>query len=455
MDNNQIWKDTLDSLQVSVSDATYKTYLAHTHLHDLKETSDRAIAEIGCNSFFIKNLVEKRYFGIIQDTLSQVLDKPVDITFIVKSQTRNPSPETDKLSPLFDQPKIDREQFHLAVKRANLRTGFTFDKYAVSSTNQMAHAAALAVSQSPGESYNPLFIYGGVGVGKTHLMHSVGYAVLEKNLDAKVVACTAEDFTNDIVEGIKHKTTPEVRKKYRKLDALLIDDIQFIAGKNTAQEEFFHTFNAVTNAGGQIIMTADKPPKEIDNLEDRLRSRFEAGLAVDVGKPDFELRCAIISIKAEERDLKMDPEMVQMVAGNIDSARGIQGFLTKLFSEVNFKKEEMTLELIQNLLGKTQEIENGHLLKSNPTDVVGAVSKYFSIGKRDLLGPSRKRPLARPRQILMHILRKELDLPLQEVGRIVGGRDHTTVMHAVNTITNLATDNGDIREDIRGIKKML
>lgn len=456
LDKNETWKDTLDSLQVSVSDATYKTYLAHTHLSDLKEKKGRAVAQVGCNSFFVKNQVEGRYFGLIQDTLSRILEKPVDITFIVKqAKSAEKKVKSEGLSPLFDQPEIDKSQFNTAVKRARLRLGFTFDNFAVSGTNQMAHAAAQAVAQNPGQAYNPLFIYGGVGVGKTHLMHSVGYSVLEKDIDAKIVACTAEDFTNDIVEGIRNKTTPEVRKKYRKLDALLIDDIQFIGGKDTAQEEFFHTFNAVTNAGGQVIMTSDKPPKEIAKLEDRLRSRFEAGLTVDITQPDFELRCAIVEIKAEERKLKLEPEMVQLIAGNIDSAREIQGFLVKLFSESNFKGAEITPDFIQALLGKSEEALNGEKIKANPPDVITAVSKYYSIGKRDLLGNSRKRPIARPRQILMHILKTQLNLPYQEVGRIVGGRDHTTVMHAVDTITKLASESGDIREDIRGIKKML
>lgn len=455
VDKNQTWKDALESLQVSVSEATYNTYLAHTHLSDLKERQGRAVAQVGCNSFFVKNQVEARYFGIIQDTLSRILEKPVDISFIVKTQSENIKSKEQGISPLFDQPKIDKTQFDAAVKRARLRLGFTFENFAVSGANQMAHAAAQAVAQSLGEAYNPLFIYGGVGVGKTHLMHSVGYTALEKDIDAKIVACTAEDFTNDIVEGIRNKTTPEVRKKYRRLDALLIDDIQFIGGKDTAQEEFFHTFNAVTSAGGQVILTSDKPPSEIAKLEERLRSRFEAGLIVDIANPDFELRCAIIQIKAEERKLNLEPEMVQLIAGNIDSAREIQGFLVKLFSESNFKGAEITLDLIQNMLGKVQDPTNGQVIKANPPEVITAVSKYYSIGKRDLLGTSRKRPLARPRQILMHILRKEFNMPYQEVGRIVGGRDHTTVMHAVDTITKLASSNGDIREDIRGIKKML
>ena len=336
---------------------------------------------------------------------------------------------------------------------ANLRTFFTFDKFAVSGSNQMAHAATQAVAETPGISYNPLFIYGGVGVGKTHLMHAVGHNMIVKNPAVKILACTAEDFTNDIVDGIRNKTTAEVRKKYRKLDALFIDDIQFIAGKDTAQEEFFHTFNAVTSAGGQVILTSDKPPTEISKLEDRLKTRFQAGLIVDIAPPDFELRSAIVQIKSEERGILLTNEMVSLIAGNVDSARGIQGFLVKLFTEVNFNKKNVSPELIQSLLGKTDK-EDEIRIKIDPENLINKVAKYYSLGKRQLLGNSRQLPIVRPRQILMYLLRTQVKLPYQEVGRIVG-RDHSTVMNSVDKITNLLSTNVDIQEDIMGIKKSL
>lgn len=452
-DYDKIWKETLEILQITVSDAAYKTYLSHTHLIDLKEIGDRIIAEVGCESIFIKQQVEQRYSGLFQDTLNKQLEKMVDVTFVVKSVTRHPSLVTETLSPLFDTPKINTEEVNNAIKKANIRTFFTFDKFAVSGSNQMAHAAAQAVADNPGISYNPLFIYGGVGVGKTHLMHAVGHNMIIKNTSSKILACTAEDFTNDIVDGIRNKTTAEVRKKYRKLDALFIDDIQFIAGKDTAQEEFFHTFNAVTSAGGQVILTSDRPPTEIAKLEARLKTRFQAGLIVDVAPPDFELRSAIVQIKSEERGISLTNEMVAMVAGNIDSARGIQGFLVKLFTEVNFNKKEVTNELIESLLGKTSETDEVRI-KISPDDLINKIAKYYSLGKRQLLGDSRAIPVVRPRQILMYLLRKHVGLPLQEVGRVVG-RDHSTVMNAVEKITQLLSTNVDIQEDIMGIKKSL
>jgi chromosomal replication initiator protein len=318
----------------------------------------------------------------------------------------------------------------------------------------MAWAAADAVSKNPGSAYNPLFIWGGVGVGKTHLMNSVGYYIVKNNSENKVTFCTGEDFTNDIVEGIRNKTTQNFRNKYRKLNLLMIDDIQFIAGKDAVQEEFFHTFNALVGNGSQIILTSDQPPSEISKLEERLRSRFEAGLIVDISPPDFELRCAIIQIKAKERGLEIESDIVQLIAGNIDSARKIEGFLTRIASEAKLRDIEVKPDIIEKLLGKG-EVNGGKSIKANPTDVVSAVSKYFSIGKRSLLGASRAKPVSHPRQLLMYILRTQLSLPLQEVGRIVGGRDHTTVMHAVDKITHRASEDVQIREDIRGIKNLL
>ena len=279
--------------------------------------------------------------------------------------------------------------------------------------------------------------------------------MINKNTNSKILACTAEDFTNDIVDGIRNKTTSEVRKKYRKLDALFIDDIQFIAGKDTAQEEFFHTFNAVTSAGGQVILTSDRPPTEISKLEDRLKTRFQAGLIVDVAPPDFELRSAIVQIKSEERGITLTPEMVSLIAGNIDSARGIQGFLVKLFTEVNFNKKQVDLELIQGLIGKGATTTDEIKIRVSPDELITKVAKYYSLTKKDLLGSSRQKPIVVPRQILMYLLKTQLNLPLQEVGRLISGRDHTTVMHAVDKITNLLGEDVNIQGDLQGIKRTL
>lgn len=452
VDTRSTWKETLELIKLSVSPAIFSTWFSQTYLDKVEEANKRVSAQVGCSSPFVKSTIESRYFGLVQDSLAKALGKPCDLIFVVKE---NPEKVTSKVSlaPLFETEKQEQEELLAAFTRTRVRPGFSFENFAVSSSNQMAHAAAEAVAQNPGSAYNPLFIWGGVGVGKTHLMNAVGVSLLNKSPDEKILFCTGEDFTNDIVEGIRNKTTQLFRNKYRKLSALLIDDIQFIAGKDAVQEEFFHTFNAVTRAGGQIILTSDRHPSEISRLEERLRSRFEAGLIVDISPADFELRCAIIQIKCKERGIELPMDLIQVVAGNIDSARKIEGFLIKLSSEARLKKAAIGEELVRSVLGKGEEDLVSK--KVSPGEIITAVSKYFSVGKRALLGESRARPVARPRQILMYLLRRELGLPLEEVGRQVGGRDHTTVMHAVGKITLLASTDVQIREDLLGIKKGL
>jgi chromosomal replication initiator protein len=454
MDNKSSWKDTLEIVKVSVSPAIFSTWFSQTHLAKAQEMGERMLVEVGCSSLFVKSTIESRYFGLIQDSISKVIGKPCDVVFVIKENPEKGVVKELNISPLFQsEGKKDEKNENLleVLNRAKIRPNFNFENFAVSGSNQMAHAAALAVSDSLGSAYNPLFIWGGVGVGKTHLMGAVGNSALKKNSSLKVLLCTGESFTNDIIEGIRNKTTQSFRDKYRKLDLLLIDDIQFIAGKDAVQEEFFHTFNTVTAAGGQVILTSDRQPSEIARLEERLRSRFEAGLIVDIAPPDFELRCAITQIKAKEKGIVLEMEHIQMIAGNIDSARKIEGVLIKLMTEIKLKHLEISNELIESVLGKGIET-NGKIVKKDPSEVVEAVSSYYQIGKRSLLGDSRARPVARPRQILMYLLRTHLGIPLEEVGRLVGGRDHTTVMHAVGKITELATTDVHIREDISKIK---
>lgn len=452
MDNNISWKDTLEIVKISVSPAIFSTWFSQTHLASVKDMGERILVEIGCSSSFVKSTIESRYFGLIQDSLSKVLNKPTDLVFIVKENPEKNKKSEETVSPLFQNETTVDQNIVEILQKAKIRANFTFENFAVSGSNQMAHAAALAVSESLGNAYNPLFIWGGVGVGKTHLMGAVGNTAIRKNPNLKVLLCTGESFTNDIIEGIRNKTTQGFREKYRKLDLLLIDDIQFIAGKDTAQEEFFHTFNAVTSSGGQIILTSDRPPSEISRLEERLRSRFEAGLIVDVAPPDFELRCAITQIKAKERNINLEMDQIQMIAANLDSARKIEGALIKLITQILGRKAEITNELIENIIGKGGIEPNGKVLKKDPTKVIDAVCDYYEVGKRSLLGDSRARPIARPRQILMYLLRTDLGIPLEEVGRLVGGRDHTTVMHAVEKITQLAVTDVHIREDMSKIK---
>ncbi|RJR28651.1 chromosomal replication initiator protein DnaA, partial [Candidatus Microgenomates bacterium] len=255
-------------------------------------------------------------------------------------------------------------------------------------------------------------------------------------------------------EGIRNKTTQKFRDKYRKLALLLVDDVQFIAGKDTVQEEFFHTFNAVTASGGQIILTSDQPPAAIPKLEERLKSRFEAGLLVDVAPPDFELRCAIVQIKAKEKNVLLEPRYVNLIAGNIEGARRIEGVLTRLASETKLRGVEVSEEIIANIIGKGIDDENA-LKKASPSAVIEAVCTYYQIGKRGILGDTRAKVVSHPRHVLMYLMRNELNLPYEEIGKLIGGRDHSTVMHGVDKMTRLASSDVHIREDIMRIKKAL
>jgi chromosomal replication initiator protein len=285
-------------------------------------------------------------------------------------------------------------------------------------------------------------------------MQAVVQEVFAHRPKAKIVYCTGEDFTNEIVEAIRRKTTDEFKKRYRSARILSVDDIQFIAGKDRAQEEFFHTFNAILRAGGQIILTSDRPPDEISQLEDRLRSRFEGGLTIDIQNPDFELRTAILLIKAQQQQIKLPMDVAQLVAGNITSTRRLEGFLTRLISEIKTNKEDLTPELVSALLGKTHESTIPKRLVK-PREVIRTVALHYGLKINQITGPKRHKPVVVPRQILMYLLRTELETPLMEIGRLLGGRDHTTILHGVDKITQLLPESEDLRVDIAGIKKRL
>lgn len=458
MDTQKLWQEALQIIRVSISQANYSTWFSKTHITTLKVLpNNRQFVEIGCSSSFIADGLEKRYFSLIQDSLNQVTQITNDISFIVSQLTIESN--SNFLPPLFSESYNDAHSANILelLKRARIRPGFTFENFAVSSSNQMAWAAAEAVSKNLGNAYNPLFLWGGVGVGKTHLMLSIGNKALSKNPDLKVLYCMGEEFTTEIVEAIRNKSTQNFKKRYRNLDLLMVDDVQFIAGKEKVQEEFFHTFNTIQREGGQVVLTSDRPPTEIQKLEERLRSRFEAGLIIDISPPDLELRAAIALIKAEERGLQLPMDVAHIIASNIEGLRRIEGFLTRILTEVQGDSSLITAELVNRLLGRSaNEGEPGLNRRAMaPQDVVDAVANYFSLGRRKLLGDGRARPIALPRQVLMYLLRVELGLPLQEVGHIVGGRDHTTVMYAVEKISkNISTD-PSLREDILGIKRTI
>lgn len=457
MDKTKLWQAVLENLKLTLSSANFATWFPQTFIKKVKELDKKhQIVEIAAPSSFISDTIENRYYGLIKDVLDKTTRKKNDLAFVVKQvkESQETKKLEDKKDTLFAKPKSEKSPFQEAVTRTGLRPDFNFETFAVNSTNQMAHAAAMAVSETPGKAYNPLFLYGGVGVGKTHLMQAVGTAVLARRPRTNIIYCMGEEFTTEIVDAIRKKTTKQFKDKYRSARALLIDDIQFIAGKTTVQEEFFHTFNAIWRAGGQIVLTSDRKPKEINNLEDRLCSRFEGGLTIDIQNPDFELRTAILLIKAQQRGEKLPMDVAQLIAGNITSTRRLEGFLIRLITETKTKNEPLTPEIASALLGTTNaETMPKRLVR--PKEILSAVAGFYHFKNSELLGPRRPKKLALARQVLMYLLRTELKMPLMSIGQFLSNRDHTTIMYGVDKVTKLLPGSEDLRVDIAGIKQKL
>lgn len=473
--STDVWKKSLSDLEVSMSSQHFHMWIEKASISEIRPVGDtHAIAIIAAPTAMHVQMIEGRFYATLKETLDRVTGRKVDLQFRVQSIV---APETSSLvspvisttsmqsqvttnhesTPLFSTaPTMD--SFKIALQRAKLRLDFTFDNFAVSTTNEMAHAAAQAVSRSPGTAYNPLFLYGGVGVGKTHLMQSVGQNILKDNPQVNILYCAGEEFTNEIVAAIQTKKTLQFKERYRKVNVLLIDDVQFIAGKNAVQEEFFHTFNAVTQSGGQIIITSDRPPHEITLLEDRLRSRFEAGLIIDIQQPTFELRTAIVLIKSEAKGVEVPMDCAQQIASMVDNARKIEGVISQLHSQNTLMKKPINMELVKSILSKEQT-PSITKLNIKPKEVIKTVAAHFKVTTTQLMGSRRSRPLVDYRHIAMYILYDDLHVGYVQIGMEFGGRDHTSIMHAVKkvrakleTSTDLQTSLSAIRASISGGK---
>lgn len=460
-----IWSRATADLQVSMSTQHFRMWIASSALVETRVVGeDHMIGVIASPSAMHINMIEGRFYATLKEALDKASGRKFDLQFKVDStiqpQTspsdsfqRSKKPQEEKSAPLFASiPTVDA--FKVALHKAKLRPDFTFDNFAVSTTNEMAHAAAIAVSKSPGTAYNPLFLYGGVGVGKTHLMQSVGQNILKDNTNANIIYCAGEEFTNEIVAAIQNKKTMQFKERYRKVHVLLIDDIQFLAGKTSVQEEFFHTFNAVTQSGGQIIMTSDRPPHEITLLEDRLRSRFEAGLIIDIQQPTFELRTAIVLIKSEAKGVELTMEQAQEIASMVDNARRIEGVIAQIQSQHSLMNKPITLELVRAILAK-EESPSITNLNVKPKDVVKTVAAHYKVTTLQLCGPKRSRPLVDYRHIAMFLMYKDLGMPYIQIGQEFGGRDHTSIMHAVEKIETKLETNDELLTSLSAIRASL
>ena len=390
-----------------------------------------------------KSIIESKYRDLLTNTFNFLTNKDCHISVISK----------EKMG--LDSSMIDSNIIETPINYAstNLNSKYTFETFVVGNNNKFAHAAALAVAEAPAASYNPLFIYGGVGLGKTHLMHAIGNEIIRNNKDAKILYVTSEKFTNQLVNAIKDNKNEQFRNTYRTIDVLLIDDIQFIAGKNMAQEEFFHTFNALHESGKQIIISSDKPPKDIQLLEDRLKSRFEWGIIADISNPDYETRLAILRKKAQLDNILIDDEILANIATRIDSnIRELEGTLNKLIAKASLTNSPITMEMAEKAINDIVSQQEKVISTEYIQDVVG---KYFNVNPKDLKGSKRSSDITFPRQIAMYLCRNVANMSLPQIGKDFGKRDHTTVMHACNKIEKEIKTNSNTKLIVESVKNIL
>lgn len=395
--------------------------------------------------------LKKKYEFLIKVTIEEVTGFKCDVEFIVEDQIKE-TPSSSSQKQMIQN--SSQEVSLTAIQNANLNPRYTFETFVVGANNNLAHAASLAVAESPGEIYNPLFIYGGVGLGKTHLMHSIAHFILKNNAKAKILYVTSEKFTNELIDSIRNKNTTEFREKYRNNDVLLIDDIQFIIGKESTQEEFFHTFNALYESKKQIIISSDKPPKDIETLEERLRSRFEWGLTVDIQSPDYETRMAILRKKEELEGYNIDNEVIKYIATNIKSnIRELEGALTKIVALSKLDKREINIELAEEALKDL--ISPNAVQDVTPELIIQVVADHYGLTPLDIASQKRNKEIVYPRQITMYLCRSMTATPLQTIGKYLGGRDHTTIIHGADKISAELQTNSTLQNTIEVLKKKI
>lgn len=404
-DYSLIWDKVLDSIRTEIGLTNFEIWFSEISFGSYENNNFSIILP----NTFHKEWIQSRYVPLITEKISYYMEKPVHLKLVVKNNGSSDN-------------------------RQQLNPKYTFDSFVVGNSNRFAHAASYAVGEAPAKSYNPLFIYGGVGLGKTHLMQAIGHHILVKNQLANIVYVSSEQFTNELINSIKDDQTSDFRNKYRNIDVLLIDDIQFLAGKERTQEEFFHTFNALYEANKQLVISSDRPPREIPTLEDRLRSRFEWGLITDIQSPDLETRIAILRKKAQLESLEVPNEVMLYIANNIQSnIRELEGALNRVVAFSNFHNQLISLDLVAEAL---KDILPPPMPKKITIEIIQEiVSDYFNLNVDDLVCKRRTRQLAFPRQIAMYLTRELIDASLPQIGEQFGGRDHTTVLHAYEKIS--------------------
>jgi chromosomal replication initiator protein len=453
MDAKQVWRAALGELQVSLSPANFETWLKETALVAVDDNRFRVAVPNG----FAKDWLETRYRSLISQTLARVVGYSVTVDFEVQEGLSAQANQTDAQQPATQPVRLEPGRVggtSEGSSSASLNPRYTFRTFIVGSANRLAHAASLSVAERPGHAYNPLFLYGGVGLGKTHLMHAIGNQVLSRFPRKRVVYATSEKFTNEFIASIQQGRIEDFRNRYRRIDLLLIDDIQFIADKERTQEEFFHTFNAIHEDGKQIVLSSDRPPKLITTLEERLRSRFEWGLIADLTAPDLETRIAILRAKAEENATPIASDVLEFIARKVASnIRELEGALNRIVAYASMGGMPITIDLAQAVLSNV--LYNPKRRMVTPERIALAVSEYYGVDMEALKGQKRDRAIVTPRQIAMYLMRAETDVSLLRIGQELGGRDHSTVLHACDKIDKETQENEELRRELAAVRELI
>ncbi|MBU0646466.1 chromosomal replication initiator protein DnaA [Patescibacteria group bacterium] len=463
MDSNELWQAVLGELELSLSKANFTTWFKNTFIASCREEE----VIIGVPNLFTKAWLEKKYHKEIMTSLQNLTGNRTK-TIVYRVENRPASPQMIPAEVMGNRPESIPDQENLQTHQPMPSAGsqsqvsgdltvnskYNFVNFVVGKQNELAHAAAQAVAAQPGGVYNPLFIYGGVGLGKTHLLQSIGNEMINKNPNVKVLYVTCERFTNDFINAVRGGQAREFKNRYRNVDLLLVDDIQFITGKEGTQEEFFHTFNQLYQSNRQIVITSDRPPKAIPTLESRLISRFECGMMADVGSPDFETRVAILETKCQEKGYPLANEVLHCMAMAVQSnVRELEGALNKIIAFHQFKNISPTVDTVQPIMASFKP--TGTRKNVTPRQLIQTMAGYFDLEIEDLLGKSREKRLAFPRQITMFIMREEMKMSYPTIGTELGGRDHTTAMHAYEKINGCLEEDEKLRHDIELIKQRL
>jgi chromosomal replication initiator protein len=448
MKPEQVWSAALGELQMQMTQATFDTWLRGSKL--LK--SEDGLFVVGVKNGYAKDWLENRLLTTIKRTLARLVGRTVDVKFVVWTRDLRQSDDVSLLDVATPDPTAAYGTYSAPPPPppTSLNPRYTFDNFVVGPANRLAHAASMAVTENPSGAYNPLFVYGGVGLGKTHLLHAIGHACYAEALH--VLYISSEEFTNDLIEAIRSHTTDAFREKYRTVDILLVDDIQFIAGKESTQEEFFHTFNTLHSTGKQIVISSDRPPKALSTLEERLCSRFEWGLITDIQPPDLETRTAILRDKAVPYGILVPDEILDLIASRIQSnIRELEGALNQVLAMAQLTHEPLTLEVAESALSNLLPQRN----QLTSEQIIEQVASHFGIEIAALEGRGRSRTVARPRQIAMYLIREETGESLPRIGALLGGRDHTTVLYGCERISDLMEEDANTRREVVTLRQHL